>query len=260
MDSADTPAKKQPNCESIIPAPPMRLITRTDTGVLLVIVAGVVVLILASVLLGDQIKIHIASIQAWIDALGPSGIIVFVALLIVGTSLLLPGSIFGVAAGVLFGLAWGMVIAVTANVLAATFQYALSRWWFRQRVQRAVDRRPSFVAIQRAVMKDQLWLQFLLRLTPLNPASISYLLGATGVRFSTFAIACAGLLPHVCLEVYLGHAGEHLVEASATSDQALSGERLLLIAGLVLGVVAIIVISAIARKAVLRTVADDESA
>ena len=235
----------------------MRVIRRTDAGMLLAVLAGAVLLVIVSVVLGDQIKIHIGAVHAWIATLGASGIIVFFALLILGTSLLLPESIFGVAAGVLFGLVWGMVIAVAANLLAAAFQYALSRWLLRHRVQRAVDRRPSFVAIQRAVMKDQLWLQFLLRLTPLNPASVSYLLGTTGVRFSTFMIACVGLLPHVCLEVYLGHAGVHFAEAAAGTTQAVPGEMLLLIGGLVIGVLTIIVIARIARKAVVRATGDD---
>ena len=35
---------------------------------------------------------------------------------------------------------------------------------------------------------DEFHLQFLLRLTPLNPATLSYLLGAAGVRFWGFLI------------------------------------------------------------------------
>lgn len=233
----------------------MRLLKRTDAGMLIAIVVAIVLLIVAGVVLGDQIKVHIGALQTWIGGLGPWGVIVFAVLLILGTSVLMPESVFGVAAGVLFGLVWGMVIAVAANLVAAAFQYALSRWLFRQRVQRAVDRRPSFLSIQRAVMKDQLWLQFLVRLTPINPASISYVLGATGVRFSAFMLACLGLLPHVGLEVYLGHAGEHLVEATQAGSRFRQGQDLVLAGGLVVGVIAIVIISRIARKAVLRAVA-----
>lgn len=236
----------------------MRLIKRTDAGMLIAVLLAVVLLIIAGVVLGDQIKAHSGALQAWIGGLGPWGVVVFVALLVLGTSLLVPESVFGVAAGVLFGLGGGMAIAMAANLVAAVFQYALSRWLFRQRVQRAIDRRPSFVSVQQAVMKDQRWLQFLLRLTPLNPATMSYLLGASGVRFSAFMIACAGMLPYVSLEVYLGHAGQHLVQANAGSRVG-HGQDLLLVGGLVVGIIAIVIISRIARKAVLREVAHGDT-
>lgn len=237
----------------------MRLIKRTDAALLAAIALAVVLVIFASVVLGDQVTTHMGAFQDLIRGLGPWGAVIFVVALIVGTSLLLPESVFAVAAGVLFGLTWGMGIVVVANLMAASFQYALARGLFRRRVQHAVDCRPSFVAIQHAVMKDQMRLQFLLRLTPLNPATISYLLGATGVRFSTFLITCAGLLPHLLLEVYLGHAGSHLVQAGTASGRAAHGHGLLLGGGLVVGIAAIVIISRIARKAVRRAVEIDES-
>lgn len=236
------------------------LTRRSDVRRLLVLLVAAGGLIIASVMLGDQLKDHIGALHVWIGSLGFWGVLVFAAALVVGTSVLLPESLFGVAAGVLFGLVWGIAIAVLANALAAAFQYALARWLFRHPVQRIIDRRPSLVAIQHAVMKDQLRLQFLLRLTPLNPATVSYLLGSANVRFSTFMMACLGLLPHVCLEVYLGHAGAHLVEASAATARAAHGQQVVLIGGLVMGVLAIVVIARIARRAVLSAVASEESA
>jgi uncharacterized membrane protein YdjX (TVP38/TMEM64 family) len=48
----------------------------------------------------------------------------------------------------------------------------------------------SLATITRAVKGDEFRLQMLVRLTPLNPASVNYLLGAAGVRFSGFLVAC----------------------------------------------------------------------
>ncbi|MEJ2170137.1 MAG: hypothetical protein P8X90_31950 [Desulfobacterales bacterium] len=71
--------------------------------------------------------------------------------------------------------------------------------------------RPALTAIQRAVGRDEFRLQLLLRLTPLNPAIISYRLGSAGVRFSSFLIACLALTPSLIIEVYFGHVGKHTV-------------------------------------------------
>ena len=234
------------------------LIKRADVPRLAAILVAVAVLLGVSAVLGDQLQVHVGALQTWIGTLGVWGVLVFAVLLVMGTSLLLPESLFGVAAGVLFGLAWGMAIAVLANACAAAVQYALARWWLRAPVQRALDRRPAFVAIQHAVMKDQLRLQFLLRLTPVNPATVSYLLGSGGVRFSSFMVACLGLLPHICLEVYLGHAGERMLAAGKTTPGA--AHEWLLASGLLLGILAIVVLSKLAHTAVQRAVGEEKSA
>jgi len=73
---------------------------------------------------------------------------------------------------------------MAGSLLTGALQFALARQLLRAPIQRALAARPSMAAIQHAVSRDQFRLQVLLRLTPLNPATISYLLGATGVRFS----------------------------------------------------------------------------
>ena len=65
-----------------------------------------------------------------------------------------------------------------------------------------------------AVARSELKINMLLRLTPLNPATVSYILGATGVRFPGFLLACLALTPHLLIEVYFGFAGKHLARIS----------------------------------------------
>ena len=45
----------------------------------------------------------------------------------------------------------------------------------------------------------------MLRLTPINPVTVSYVLGATRATFSTYLVACLGLIPSVAVEVYFGY-------------------------------------------------------
>ena len=79
-------------------------------------------------------------------------------------------------------MAWGAVVA--GGLLASALQFTFARRLLRARIERTLAAKPSLAAIQPAVTQDELRLQLLLRLTPLNPATIRYLLGAAGVRSS----------------------------------------------------------------------------
>lgn len=205
------------------------------------------------VMLGREIGTHGHALETWVADLGPWGMFVLAILLIVATSLLVPESVFGVAAGALYGLAWGFALLLVANMLAAAMQYALARQWLKPRIQRALTTRPVLAAIQRAVIEDENRLQVLLRLAPLNPASISYLLGAAGVRFPPFLLACLALTPHLLLEVYLGEASARLARMAADGVPSTWFDDALLVGGLAAGVLAIIIISRMAYRAVLKT-------
>ena len=112
-------------------------------------------------------------------------------------------------------------------------------------------------AIQRAVSRDEFRLQVLLRLTPLNPATISYLLGAAGVRFSGFLIACLALTPYLAIEVYFGHVGKHAAKLAGSARTAHLHD-LAIIGGLAVCVAVMVLVSRMARKAVMQAVAETD--
>jgi len=141
-------------------------------------------LIVAIVVGGREIGNHINAIESWITKLGPWGVLAFVGLFTLATSFLLPDTVLCIIAGALFGLGWGIAAVIAGSVLAAALQFALSHKLMRARIQRTIAAKPSLAAIQRAVSRDEFRLQVLLRLTPLNPATISYLLGAAGASGS----------------------------------------------------------------------------
>jgi uncharacterized membrane protein YdjX (TVP38/TMEM64 family) len=208
----------------------------------------------AIALLGEDLSRHIATIEAWVESLGPLGIAVFVAIYVLATSLLFPESALSVMAGALFGLGKGLAVVIVGSLLAATTQYLLSRHLLRERIQRIVAQRPTFAAIQRAVRSNELRLQLLLRLTPLNPASGSYVLSAAGVRFGGFLAATLGTIPHLLLEVYIGYAGKHLAHIAGRTAEANYLHEAAIIGGLATTVIAIGVISKITHNALSRAI------
>lgn len=204
-------------------------------------------LLVAVVALGAEAHSRAESIESWIRDLGPWGPAVYVGVFIVLACVFVPDSLLSIIAGALFGLAWGAAVVIVAGTLACLLQYALARSVLRGRVRRFVSSRPQLAAIERAVRRQELRLQVLIRLTPLSPALVSYLLGATGVRFGGFATALVALVPAYLLQVYFGHAGNHVAQMAGGGIRL--GDGLLLV-GLGAFVVVMIVVARTARKAI----------
>jgi uncharacterized membrane protein YdjX (TVP38/TMEM64 family) len=238
-----------------VPNPVDHLVRRAGKRATLPFIAVALGVLLVIVLLGRQAGHHIAQIEGWIGALGPTGFVVFVLVFVLGTSVLIPESLFAIAAGAVFGIWPGFLTVLVGNVLAAMLQYALARRLLRDRIQRLLSSRPQLAAVQRAVLQDEVRLQLLLRLTPLNAASLSYVFGCAGVRFGGFLLAFVGLIPHVLMEVYLGHAGQHLTHLGAGARPHSLLHESVTFGGLLIIAIVVYIVSRIARRTIERTMA-----
>ena len=209
---------------------------------------------IAIVVAGDELSRHLATIDAWMQGSGPFGIVLFVTAYVVVTSALIPESLLAATAGALFGFWWGLGASLIAGIVAATLQYGVGSHWLRAPLLRFSARRPAWRSVQGAMTKDARRLQWLLRLAPFNPATISYLSGASGVRFGSFLLACSALTPHVALEVWGGHAARHLIDASRASAGTHYLHDALLIGGFVAALVVLHQVSRTARQALTAAV------
>lgn len=248
--------------DDLEPAPQVerrRQLLRRELRSIVPLTIAVILIIAAVILLGHEAERHLQAIEAAITGLGPWGRVAFVGLLVIGTSILIPESLFGLVAGALFGLAWGISLMLVGNLIAAALQYGLARRLLHEPIQRALETRPLFRSIQSAVIRDELRLQLLLRLTPLNPALISYLLGAAGVRFAGFMLASLVLISHFAIEVYLGHAGKQLVTKGFGGAHGGWQHGLLIYGGIAVGLIAVILVSKAAHRAVLRSIAESSA-
>jgi uncharacterized membrane protein YdjX (TVP38/TMEM64 family) len=237
-----------------------RFFTRARVRAALPYLATGLLLLIAIVVVGRDIDHHINAIESWIASLGPWGVLAFVGLFVLATSFLLPDTVLCIIAGALFGLGWGVAAVVAGSLLAGALQFALARQLLGVPIRRALAARPSLAAIQRAVNRDQFRLQVLLRLAPLNPATISYLLGATSVRFSGFLIGCLAMTPNLAIEVYFGHAGTHVARMAGGDARTAHLHDLAIIGGLAVCVIVMVLISKVARRAIMKAVAETGNA
>ena len=164
-----------------VPVNPMhRLFNRASSRIVLSRVVIVLLLVVGVLLAGREIEHHIGGIESWIARLGFRGVLVFIGLFVVATSLLVPDTVLCIAAGALLGIGWGSAAVMVGGMVAAMVQFVLARRLMRRRIEGVLAAKPSLAAIREAVLTDEFRLQVLLRLAPLNPATISYLLGRPG--------------------------------------------------------------------------------
>lgn len=235
-----------------------KLLTHARSGTALIYLFFGLLLIAAVLIAGDRIVHHINGIETWVAKLGPWGGVALIALFVVTTSLLLPETVLSIMAGALFGVPWGLAAVVTGALLAAALQYALARKVLRPFINRALVSRPSLVEIRKAVVHEELKIQLLLRLTPLNPAVTSYLLGTVGVRFAGFLLACLALIPGMLISVYLGYAGKYAAQIAGRKSFGVVPHDLVVFGGLALTALIMVIVAKMAHKAIMQAVAKTE--
>lgn len=145
-------------------------------------------------------------LRDWATSVGPWFPLAFLATHIVVTVLPFPRTAFTLAAGLLFGPALGVLLAVTASACSAALALLLVRaaGW---RLNRLVDH--PRVATLDARLSERGWPAVLsLRLIPAVPFSVlNYTAGASSVRPVPYLLATlVGLIPGTSAVVILGDA------------------------------------------------------
>ncbi len=214
----------------------------------LLLAALAVVIALSFVL---PIQAWLLALAEWIRGRGAAGIGIFSSVYIVGTVLLLPGSVLTLAAGFAYGPVLGTLIVWVSATIGACAAFLVARTIGGAWVEDRVRGNPKFSAVDRAVADQGFKIVFLLRLSPIFPFNLlNYSLGLTRISFPAYALASfLGMLPGTAMYVYLGS----LVEsASALSKGAPSGgtaQQVLYWGGLVATVGVTAFITRLARRA-----------
>lgn len=178
----------------------LRQVSRTRmllTGVAAVVVVAVVLLVPLPTAV--QLRDWATSAGAWFP-------LVFLAAHVVITVLPFPRTAFTLSAGLLFGPALGIAIAVTASTVSALIALQLVRalgWQFGSLISH-----PRVDALD-AQLRTRGWPAVLsLRLIPAVPFSVlNYAVGASAVRVAPYLLATiVGLLPGTSAVVILGDA------------------------------------------------------
>ena len=184
-----------------------------------------------------------------VGQLGVWGPILFVLLYVAAAVTMAPAFVLSVAAGALFGVWRGsLLVWMTSSTLSSGVARAVTGTRFVKWVMR--DRRVEVV--RRAVAHRSVWVQFLLRLSPIVPyVLLNYALGFSRVRIRDFLVACFGMIPTIVMYVYYGRVVGDVAKIAAGVAPPRGREYyVLLVVGLMATVVATMVITRAARRAI----------
>lgn len=203
--------------------------------------------------LGRHVAHDIPRLEQWVAGLGPWAPWAFTVLVIVLTSFFIPDTIFALAAGVMFGLWEGTLIICASGILGAVLNFIFARRYLSGWVSRWLSKYPKLAAIASVADREGLRFHLLLRLTPVNPTTLSYILGAAShVSLSTFFIAAFGHIPGYFVEVYFGWVAAHVTRYAGGVKHHSTAEMIVNVVGLLLSIIVMVYVTQRARAAIAR--------
>ena len=163
-------------------------------------------------------QIDLALIENAMRALGAWGPAAHVLLFALGTVLFVPGVLFALAGGMLFGPVWGTILNLAGATLGATAAFLAARYlagdWVRHKAGGRLDRLIAGVEAE-----GWRFVAFV-RLVPLVPFNLlNYALGLTRIPLIPYVLASlVCMAPGAVAYTWLGHAGR---EAAAGNVAAI---------------------------------------
>jgi uncharacterized membrane protein YdjX (TVP38/TMEM64 family) len=197
----------------------------------------------------------VAAFGKRIQELGIVGLLVYALVYALATILLLPGSVLTLAAGAAFGLLPGFGSVWVGASVGAALSFLVSRHLARRRVEKWMQSKPRFAAVDRAVGREGWKIVLLTRLSPIFPFNFqNYAYGLTQIPFWHYTLSSVvGILPGTFLYVYLGAVGRSGLEAAAGGGEIETLRLILQVVGLVATAVVTVYIARIATKALKKS-------
>lgn len=179
---------------------------------------AVLTLLLAAAVVWSVInrdRVDLPALQTWISELGGWAALAFVAIYALATVLFVPGSIFGLAGGALFGPLWGTIWNLVAASIGATLAFLCARYVASDWVARRAGGRLKQL-INGVELEGWRFVAFV-RLVPLFPFNlVNYAFGLTRIPLAHYVLASGiCMLPGTLAYTYLGYAGR---EAAAGGE------------------------------------------
>ena len=194
----------------------------------------------------------LAALLLRVGELGPWGPVLFALLYILFAVTMAPAFLLTVAAGALFGVWRGSALVFVSATLGAIAVYVVAQRLAGTRfIARVImDRRVA--AVRLAVAGEGVWVQFLLRLSPIVPyVLLNYALGLSRVRFRDFLVACVGMIPAIVMYTYYGRVVGDVAKIAAGVAPPRGREYYILLGlGLAATVAATMAITRAARRAI----------
>ena len=162
-------------------------------------------------------RLDLAAFDAWLSGLGFWAPLAYLGLYAVGTVAFLPGALFALTGGALFGPLWGSLLNLVGATIGAGLAFLVARYIAGGWVERKAGGRVRRL-VEGVEAEGWRFVAFV-RLVPLFPFNLTnYALGLTRIRFVPYVVASfICMAPGAIAYTWLGHAGReaHSGDASA---------------------------------------------
>lgn len=113
----------------------------------------------------------INSFREWTVEQGPAGWIITIIAYAIATVLVIPGAVLTIGAGLAYGL-WAFPLVVIGATMGATLAFLCGRYLARDKIQKAINQRPKFKAVDSAIKEEGWKIVGLMRLSPAVPFNL----------------------------------------------------------------------------------------
>ena len=158
-----------------------------------------------------------ATLDAWLASFGVLGPLVYVILYAIGTVAFVPGSLFALAGGVLFGPVWGSVLNLAGATLGASLAFLTARYLAGDWASRKAG--GSLKKLVSGVEAEGWRFVAFVRLVPLFPFNLTnYAFGLTRIGFLPYVITSfICMAPGAIAYTWLGYAGREAVAGNSSA-------------------------------------------
>lgn len=156
-----------------------------------------------------------AQLSDWLDMAGVWAPLVYIALYVIATLLVLPSTALNLTGGAVFGAVWGTFWTSVAAIVAAIAAFVFTRTVGRQAVAKRL--RGRWQTMDTEIKRSGVFYLFAIRLVPIMPYGlVNFAAGLTSVSFKDYLLGTTlGTVPSVLPFVLLGSSG---LKAVRTGD------------------------------------------
>lgn len=146
---------------------------------------------------------NLSTLQSQISETGFWAPLIYIAIYMLATALILPSTVLNLTGGALFGFGWGITWTSLAAIGSAVLTFWITRLWLRDWARQNLGR--HYQILDQEIHKGGISYLFAVRLLPVIPYGvINYSAGLTSVTFYNYLISTVlgtilGLLPFVML-------------------------------------------------------------
>ena len=206
--------------------------------------------LVAGIVICFDIRLHALRLFDWIEGLGPWAPALFIVLEMLVVILVLPGVVFTLGAGFMFGVMRGSLYVLIGETIGATVAFLMARYFLGQRFSGFLLAHSKLNRIDDELSREGWKIVLLTRLVPFFPFKLTnYVFGLMQISLHEFVIGVFfGIMPLTINNVYIGSLAADLATLGSRGHAKSPAQWIVYGLGFVATVLLVVHLGRLARK------------